>query len=195
MQAISPPSQGPGRPQRNEGEIGKKRPEFGDAPAMSIGFKSFLSMIYAPDLETCDYLLWLSSVRANGRLYGKGQKNNQGFPRYGMARHRMFAYTQQGRANGALLRLLQQRLTGETAEGRQQRCYHLHPRNQGGGKDLPAELGEVNPKNLRDRSLDLPKMSGNHADHQLHQGTPNNTGHPRSPGHLVGKGKTTAENP
>jgi len=26
----------------------------------------------------------------------------------------------------------------------------------------------VNPKNLRDRSLELPKMSGNHADHQLH---------------------------
>ena len=33
-------------------------------------------------------------------------------------------------------------------------------------------------------------MSGNHADHQLHRGPPNNTDHPRSPGHLAGQGKT-----
>ncbi len=80
----------------------------------------------------------------------------------------MFAYTQQGRANGAVLRLLQQRLTGETAEGKQRRCYPLHPRIAGGCKDLLAEVGKIDTENLRDRSLNLPKMSGNHADHQLH---------------------------
>ena len=40
-------------------------------------------------------------------LYGQGHKDNQGFPRSGMARRRMFAYTQQGRANGAVLRIMQ----------------------------------------------------------------------------------------
>ena len=41
---------------------------------------------------------------------------------------------------------------------------------------------------------DLPKISWNHADHQLHLGPPNNTGHPQSRVHLAGQGKTAAEN-
>jgi len=79
-----------------------------------------------------------------GHLYGQGQKVMQGFPRFGMAGHDVFAHPEQGRADGEILRLLRQRLTGKKTEGRQRRGYPLHPRTPGGRKNLPSELGAFN---------------------------------------------------
>jgi len=52
----------------------------------------------------------------------------------------------------------------------------LHLRNQGGWKELPAELGAAYSKYLRDSPLDLPKTSGKYANHHLYQVTPKNQG-------------------
>ena len=49
----------------------------------------------------------------------RGQKDKQGIPRNGMAGGYVYAHPEQRRTDSTLLRILRQRLTGKTAEGRQ----------------------------------------------------------------------------
>jgi len=89
-----------------------------------------------------------------------------------------------GASKCQVLWLVQQRLTGETAEGRERRRRCLHPRTAGKRKDVPAELGTLDAEDIRGRSSGL-SMSGNHADHQQHRRPIGHPGYPRTPGPLA----------
>ena len=55
-------------------------------------------------------------------------------PRPGVAGQPVLPHPQPGRADGEIFRLLQQRLTGKTTEGKQRRGHPLHPRTPGDEK-------------------------------------------------------------
>jgi hypothetical protein len=53
----------------------------------------------------------------------------------------------------------------------------------------------IDPENLRGGSSDLPEMSGNHANHQLHRRPGGHQGHPETPGALACQIKAYSQGP
>jgi hypothetical protein len=110
----------------------------------------------------------------------------------GMAGRYVFACPQQGRADGSLLRLLQQCIARKTKKGRCRRKDSRYPGTGTFKPGQPAKLGPADPENLCSRPSGVPKVFRQYEGHCVYRKAGCHQKNSKAPGFAAREAQTTA---